>query len=90
MSTLTDGERLVKLETQLDAVQKTLDKIDKQLTAVLPTFVTHDEHKATVDDLRSELSEIKGKRWIQNTLSSILGSVLTFLVSYALFTVFKR
>lgn len=44
------------------------------------------EHKAIyleIQDVKDDVSALKKKSWVQNTMSAILGAVLTLLVAYA-------
>lgn len=82
MSRLTESERLVKLETQVDAVLVGITEIKAdnkefrdKLDGLLPEY-------ATKSQLQSLRKEIKRKSFIQNTLSAILGSVLTLLIAF--------
>jgi hypothetical protein len=82
MSKLTDGERLVALETKMDSVldnQKTqadkFDTLNSKLDGLLPTYAT----KQDVEKLKNRNTV---QTWVTGSLSAILGSVLTFLVLY--------
>ena len=83
MTKLTNEERLVTLEVKLDAVMQTLERIDERLEKTEKRYVTREKHQDDLKDLFREI-EINRKKlnkfWIQNTLSAILGSVMTFLV----------
>ena len=83
MAKLTTEERLVTLEVKLDAVMQTLERIDDRLEKTEKRYVTREKHQDDLKDLFREI-EINRKKlnkfWIQNTLSAILGSVMTFLV----------
>ena len=96
MTRLNDGERLVKVETQLTQVLQGITEIKSdnkefrdRLDLLLPTFATHEDLTQSKAELLKEINEIKASRWVQNTLSAILGSVLTLLIGYALANIFK-
>lgn len=49
------------------------------------------EHNAIyseLDDVKSDIQSLKKKTWVQNTLSAILGAVLTLLIAYAFNDIF--
>lgn len=82
MTKLTDGERLVKLETQVEAVLSGIEDLKKEnkdfrdkLEPLLPTYAT-----------QVDLQELKKKSslqvWLTGTLSAAFGSILTFLIIY--------
>lgn len=86
-------ERLVAVETNLQNLtlavnnsaketKETLKELNVKLDAALPTFVTKEE-------FNTELSAIKRRTVIQNTLSAILGSILTLLISFFFYTISK-
>lgn len=80
----TTVERITVLETKLDTVIKQQDVITRKLDSLTNNFVTK-EHFAEIEDkIFDEIREIKGRRWVQNTLSAILGVVLTLLVTYVI------
>lgn len=44
------------------------------------------EHEAIyseIEDIKEDVKSLKNKNWIHNTLSAILGAVLTLLIAYA-------
>lgn len=84
MATLTQGERMVKLETDVSYIKHTVDEVSKKLDFVLPTFVTKEELTDAIKPLNKEITALKRRNWIQNTLSAVLGVTLTVLVQMAL------
>lgn len=70
------GERMAAVETKLDIVIDTQKAMNEKLDKVLPTYVT----KSDFDDAINGLNR---RRWMQNTLSAILGVLLTLLTTYA-------
>lgn len=84
MAALTQGERMVKLETDVSYIKHTVEEVSKKLDFVLPTFVTKDELAESIKPLKKEISALKRRNWIQNTLSAVLGVTLTVLVQMAL------
>lgn len=83
MSKLTESERLVKLETKMDIVIEQQKATNEKLDAVLPTFVT-------TEQFTNEISALKRRTWVQNTLSSVAGVVLTLLVTYVINDIIGR
>lgn len=82
MTKLTQTERLVKLETLM---QQSLDEIKElraEVKAATTIYVTIAKHEEDLNDIKSDLTEIKGRRWVQNTLSAILGAILSLLVAF--------
>lgn len=86
-------ERLVAVETNLQNLttavnasaketKETLKELGNKIDLALPTFVTKTEFEA-------ELKAIKRRTVVQNTLSAILGSILTLLVSFFFYTISK-
>lgn len=82
MEKLTDGERLMKVETQLEAVIKGIEDIKSEnkefrekLEPLLPTYATKDE----IEILKKKNSL---QVWLTGTLSAAFGSILTFLIIY--------
>jgi replicative superfamily II helicase len=82
MSKLTIEERMIKTETLLNQVLIELKELKDDWREARTSFVTLDKHVEDIAEIKKDLAEIKGKRWIQNTLSAILGAVLTVLVGY--------
>lgn len=77
---MTEGERLVKLETQTEAILEQQTKLGEDFTKyiekldnLLPTFAT-----------KRELEEVKRRHslqvWLVGTLSGIFGMLLTLLI----------
>jgi len=92
--------RVGQLEkTSRDGFQKLTDKLE-QMASV---FATHKdievakeqaemEHKAIyeeIEDVKKDVQKLQKRTWIQNTLSAILGGVLTLLVTYAVSTILQ-
>ena len=89
MSKQTNEERLVVLETKLDAVSEQIRAIDRKLEMMNANFVSRTKHEDDLKDLQGAISrntkEIERqdrKRWIQNTLAAVFGAVLSLLVAY--------
>ena len=81
---LTDGERLVKLETKMDVLltnQKEQSEGFKELTTkldlLLPTYATKKELEKELEELRKTHSL---QKWLAAALSGALCTILTFLI----------
>lgn len=81
MAKTTNEERLAVVETKIDIVITEQMKISNKLDELLPTIATAEQVAALREEFDAKIKEIHSKRWIQNTLSAILGSVLTFLIA---------
>lgn len=82
MANLTNGERLVKLETQVGEILNGINDIKSEnkefrdkLEPLLPTYVT----KAEIEVLRKKNTL---QVWLTGSLSAGFGSILTFLIIY--------
>lgn len=80
MAQLTTSERLVKLETLMTQVLRELKDIRVDIKSAGNTFVPIEKHTEDLLEIRQQIQAINSKRWVQNTLSAILGVVLTILV----------
>jgi len=78
--------QIVKIDAKVDAVLERLDKmaiVENELKDLKDEFK---EHKKEND---KRFDEFKKRNWVQNTLSAILGAVLSLLVAYAVNNIFK-
>lgn len=95
-----DGERIASLETSMSNIDRKVDALKAGMDAGFATinarletlhsdadkrFVTKDE----MTTLKDDLNELKNKRWVHNTLSAILGAVLTSLIGVVVYFVTK-
>jgi len=81
MSKQTNEERLVVVETKLDFLIEQQKITNHKLETLLPTLATADAMNALKSEMDLRINEIHSKRWLQNTLSGLLGSVLTLLIA---------
>ena len=72
-------------------------ELGEKLEAMSHNFATHKdievakqqarmEHEAIyaeLEDVKEDIKSLKKKTWIQNTLSAIMGAILTLLIAYA-------
>lgn len=55
----------------------------------LQSKMEHDSIYEDVGRLRSELSSVKNRTWVQNTMSAIFGAILALLIAYAFNGIFN-
>lgn len=89
MAQLTNSERLVKLETLMTQVLTEIKEMRTEMKTTSSLFVSVDKYVEDMEEIRTELAEINSKRWVHNTLSAILGAILTLLLSYFITNVGK-
>lgn len=85
------------LSAKQDALAQRLEKMELKLDAYEGNFITHEvfelrmkELELKITTLTTELNKFTSQRWLQNTLSAILGSVLTGTIGYILYTIFNK
>lgn len=85
------------LSAKQDALAQRLEKMEIKLDNYAGNFITHEvfelrmkELELRISALTAEVNRLLSQRWLQNTLSAILGSVLTGTVGYILFSVFNK
>ena len=76
----TNEERLAVVETKLDTVIEQQKLTNSKLDVILPTLATTEALATLKGETEAKIRDIHAKRWVQNTLSAILGSILTFLI----------
>lgn len=83
---------------RLTQVENAVKELTKKIDGVISGFATHKdievakqqaklEHDAIyekIGDVETDVNSLKSRNWVNNTLSAILGSVLTFLLLYFL------
>lgn len=88
---------------RLTQVENAVKELTKKIDGVISGFATHKdievakdqaklEHDAIyekIDDVETDVNSLKSRNWVHNTLSAILGSVLTFLLLYFLQDIIK-
>lgn len=70
------------LASKLDTVIARLDKQDARFDAMDARFVLQVVYEPRMLALENKVNAMVAKRWVQNTLSAILGSVITVLIGY--------
>ena len=90
------GERVASLETAMINLDKKVDagfkdiKLDIKALGVKfdASHASNDIHFATKEELntiRTQLVKLKSRSWVQNTLSAILGAVITSLIGVVVY-----
>jgi len=88
---------------RLTQVENAVKELTKKIDGVISGFATHKdievakqqaklEHDAIyekIGDVETDVNSLKSRNWVNNTLSAILGSVLTFLLLYFLQDIVK-
>lgn len=87
MTKLTQTERMVRLETLMTQALNEIKSLSDKVERMSESYVPIHKHEEDIGEIRQELLEIKSRRWVQNTLSAILGAVLSLLVAYFISTV---
>lgn len=80
MAQPTNQERLAVLETKVDTALVKLDALDTKIDKLLPTVITEERYTQDLIGLRAEIKAVDRRRWVQNTLSAILGAILAILI----------
>lgn len=79
---LTETERLVKLETLMTQALDEIKELRAEVKAATNVYVTATKHNDDISDIQKELAALKASRWVQNTLSAVLGAILSLLIAY--------
>ncbi len=88
---------------RLTQVENAVKELTSKIDGVISGFATHKdievakqqaklEHDAIyekIGDVETDVNSLKSRNWVRNTLSAILGSVLTFLLLYFLQDIVK-
>lgn len=89
MSKLTDGERLVKLETQLTQVLLGISelKIDgkdfrDRLDLLLPTFATHEDLNTVESKLTKQINQSRNSRLKDLIIQALLIGPISALIGF--------
>lgn len=81
--TSAKNELLTKLDkiSGIFATYKDVEAVQSQ------SKLEHEAIYEKISDVEQEVSALKKRNWVQNTLSAILGSVLTLLIGYAVLNI---
>jgi len=80
----TELERLVVVETKLDALIKSTNEQTVKLDTLIANYVHRNEYEKDIETLRAEIEKTKARNtvqvWITSTLASLFGVIMTILV----------
>lgn len=80
----TELERLVVVETKLDALIKSTNEQTLKLDRLLVSYVHRNEYEKDIEALRAEIEKTKARNavqvWITSTLAALFGVIMTILV----------
>lgn len=84
--TSAKNELLTKLDkiSGIFATYKDVEAVQSQ------SKLEHEAIYEKISDVEQEVSALKKRNWVQNTLSAILGSVLTLLIGYAVLNILNQ
>lgn len=90
---ITNGELAIEIKN----ISVQLSDLKASLASAAASYVSNDvfnlrmrEIDLRLDVLKAEMKDLNRRRWLQNTLSAILGVVLSLLVGFFLLNVGKR
>lgn len=90
------GERMASVETKVDGMSVLLTTMNGKFDTFILSAVTHTqlaerlkEQNDRIDDLSNKIAAVDKRRWAQNTLSAVFGSVLTGLIGYIVLSLIK-
>lgn len=85
MTKLSEGERLVVVETKLDIVIEQQKELIQEVKSLASTAVPRPEYEETVQSLRVDIENAKKRSaittWLTSTLAAIFGVIMTILVT---------
>lgn len=90
MATADEKAQIAVLNTQMATVLVALEQINKKLDAQEAKYVLVAVYEPRMAELENKVNTALSKRWVQNTLSAILGSILTVLIGYFLLDIGTR
>lgn len=89
MTRQSNEERLVVLETKIDAITEQLKNIDHKLELMQKSFVSFPKHQDDMRDVKDaiernskQIERMQRLRWIQNTMAAAFGALLSLLIAY--------
>jgi len=85
------------LAAKQDALAQRLEKMEFKLDNYAGNFITHEvfelrmrEFDVKIKDIDLKIATAAKQRWVQNTLSAVLGAILTGLIGYILYGIFAK
>lgn len=82
MTKITNEERLMRVETQIETLISEVRDMRKDIKSWSGTFVRKEDYDKSIGRLNEKIEKVDRRRWVQNTLSALLGAVLAILVSF--------
>lgn len=75
-----DYERIATLETQLETLTKSVDRIETKLDLLTSTFITRNEANLRFENMEKEITEQKQNKRANISLSvSVISVAVTFI-----------
>ncbi|MCA9330390.1 hypothetical protein KDA11_07085 [Candidatus Saccharibacteria bacterium] len=94
MQNISNTERLAVVEIEIENTKEQVTEIKgivkEGFEGLNAKFDDLSEIYVTKKDHRTSIAELRAKRWYENTMSAIAGSVLTGIIGYILLEVFRR
>lgn len=72
------------LETKIDMVFTEIKNMRKDIKDMSQSYIPQEKLDEEVSRLNARIDKVDKRRWVQNTLSAILGATLAFLIQYFL------
>lgn len=82
MATQDEKTQIAVLQTQMANALVALESINKKLDMQESKYVLVAVYEPRMLALENKVNTMIAKRWVQNTLSATLGSVMTALIGY--------
>lgn len=82
MSNLTDGERLMRLETLQETTLAEIKEMRREIKHMGENYVQKRTLEAEINLINKKIDKVDKRRWVQNTLSAVLGATLSLLIAY--------
>ena len=89
MTKQTLPERMVKLETLMEQALSEIKEVRSDIRIMSDSFVTKTEFREELTRVEKQLAVFSKRSWFQNTLSAILGVILTVLIGFFIANVGK-
>lgn len=80
----TEIERLVVVETKLDALIKSQSDLNAKMDTLMGNYVPRSEYEKEISELRLEMEKTRARSnlqtWLTGTLAALFGVVMTILI----------
>jgi len=84
----TSREGFKTLHSKLEAMSSQFATHADINSAKEQAKMEHDVIYSEIEDVKNDIKLLKKKTWVQNTLSAILGAILTILIAYVFNDIF--